>query len=43
MALAQHYQGLAFSLEHRYYGKSIPTPDFSTPNLRWLVRPPRPA
>ena len=36
LALAQEYRGLAFSVEHRYYGQSIPTEDFSTPNLRWL-------
>ena len=30
-ALAQQHKGLAFSLEHRYYGESIPTADFSTP------------
>jgi hypothetical protein len=34
--LAKEYRGLAFSVEHRYYGKSIPTEDFSTANLRWL-------
>jgi serine protease 16 len=33
---AQEHGGLMFSIEHRYYGESIPTPDFSTPNLRWL-------
>ena len=36
LALAQEYRGLAFSVEHRYYGRSIPTEDFSTQNLRWL-------
>ena len=35
--LAQRHKGLAFSLEHRYYGESIPTgTDFSTSSLRWL-------
>ena len=35
--LAQRHKGLAFSLEHRYYGQSIPTgADFSTRSLRWL-------
>ena len=36
LALTQEYHGLAFSIEHRYYGRSIPTDDFSTSNLRWL-------
>ena len=36
LALAHEHHGLAFSLEHRYYGRSIPTEDFSTANLRWL-------
>ena len=31
----QEYHGLAFSIEHRYYGQASPE-DFSTPNLRWL-------
>lgn len=29
--------GLGVILEHRYYGSSIPTPDFSTKNLRFLT------
>eukprot|EP01047_Picozoa_sp_COSAG01_P015782 COSAG01_NODE_795_length_13541_cov_5.530725_9_plen_315_part_00 len=33
---AQAHGALMFSIEHRYYGQSIPTPDFSTANLRWL-------
>ncbi|EIW81201.1 peptidase S28 [Coniophora puteana RWD-64-598 SS2] len=28
--------GVGVVLEHRYYGKSIPVPNFSTDNLRWL-------
>ncbi|KAG9314743.1 serine carboxypeptidase S28-domain-containing protein [Chiua virens] len=28
--------GVGVVLEHRYYGASIPVPDFSTDNLRWL-------
>ncbi|KAK4222751.1 putative serine protease EDA2 [Podospora fimiseda] len=35
--LAQATNGLGVILEHRYYGKSIPTPDFSTENLRFLT------
>ncbi|CAG2104830.1 unnamed protein product [Medioppia subpectinata] len=34
--MAQKYGALAVSLEHRYYGKSIPTPDLSTQNLKYL-------
>lgn len=25
------------TLEHRYYGLSVPTTDLSTPNLQWLT------
>lgn len=35
--LAQATHGLGVILEHRYYGESIPTPDFSTENLRFLT------
>eukprot|EP00123_Amoebidium_parasiticum_P015372 comp22934_c1_seq1/m.36337 comp22934_c1_seq1/g.36337 ORF comp22934_c1_seq1/g.36337 comp22934_c1_seq1/m.36337 type:complete len:507 (-) comp22934_c1_seq1:219-1739(-) len=28
--------GLMLALEHRYYGKSLPVPDFTTPNMRYL-------
>ncbi|KAF2752720.1 hypothetical protein EJ05DRAFT_481023 [Pseudovirgaria hyperparasitica] len=35
--LAQANNGIAVVLEHRYYGTSIPTEDFSTENLRWLT------
>ena len=28
--------GALIAIEHRYYGESIPVPDFSTPNLRFL-------
>uniref|UniRef100_A0A224XNZ5 Putative serine protease n=1 Tax=Panstrongylus lignarius TaxID=156445 RepID=A0A224XNZ5_9HEMI len=33
---AQKYGALCFQLEHRYYGKSRPTPDMSVDNLRYL-------
>ncbi len=35
--LAQATHGLGVILEHRYYGKSYPTSDFSTANLRFLT------
>ncbi|KAJ4290077.1 hypothetical protein N0V88_006583 [Collariella sp. IMI 366227] len=35
--LAQATHGLGVILEHRYYGKSYPTSDFSTDNLRFLT------
>ncbi|KAF7889016.1 hypothetical protein EAF00_009316 [Botryotinia globosa] len=35
LAVATH--GIGVVLEHRYYGQSIPTPDFSTENLRFLT------
>ncbi|KAF4577249.1 hypothetical protein EYR36_005236 [Pleurotus pulmonarius] len=34
--LAKATGGLGVVLEHRYYGESIPVPDFSTDNLRFL-------
>ncbi|CAG2101392.1 unnamed protein product [Medioppia subpectinata] len=34
--LAEKYEALAVVLEHRYYGKSVPTPDLSTQNLKHL-------
>lgn len=34
--LGKSIGALMIALEHRYYGVSIPTPDFSTKNLRWL-------
>ncbi|KAI1934339.1 low-affinity phosphate transporter [Ophidiomyces ophidiicola] len=34
--LARATNGVGVVLEHRYYGTSIPTPDFSTKNLRFL-------
>lgn len=34
--LAQETHGIAVILEHRYYGDSMPTPDLSTGNLRFL-------
>ncbi|EED18492.1 extracelular serine carboxypeptidase, putative [Talaromyces stipitatus ATCC 10500] len=35
--LAQLTNGIAVVLEHRYYGASIPTKDFSTESLRFLT------
>ncbi|KAI0517540.1 peptidase S28 [Xylaria bambusicola] len=35
--LAKATNGLGVILEHRYYGSSIPTKDFSTENLRFLT------
>lgn len=35
--LAKATGGLGVILEHRYYGESIPTPDLSTANLRFLT------
>lgn len=35
--LAQATNGIGVILEHRYYGTSFPTPDLSTPNLRFLT------
>lgn len=35
--LAQATKGIGVVLEHRYYGASIPTPDMSTENLRFLT------
>lgn len=35
--LAQATNGIGVILEHRYYGKSFPTPDLSTENLRFLT------
>lgn len=35
--LAEATSGLGVVLEHRYYGKSMPTPDLSTENLRFLT------
>lgn len=34
--LARATGGVGIVLEHRYYGKSVPVPDLSTDNLRWL-------
>ncbi|OCT52397.1 Serine carboxypeptidase S28 family protein [Cladophialophora carrionii] len=34
--LASALNGIGVILEHRYYGKSFPTPDLSTKNLRFL-------
>lgn len=35
--LAQALKGLIVAVEHRYYGISYPTPDFSTANMRFLT------
>ena len=35
--LASALNGIGVVLEHRYYGKSFPTPDLSTKNLRFLT------
>ncbi|KAK1819439.1 hypothetical protein LTR12_006140 [Friedmanniomyces endolithicus] len=35
LAIATH--GIAVVMEHRYYGTSMPTPDLSTENLRFLT------
>lgn len=35
--LAQATGGIGVILEHRYYGDSFPTPDLTTPNLRFLT------
>ncbi|KAK2046182.1 serine carboxypeptidase S28 [Colletotrichum somersetense] len=35
--LAEATNGVGIILEHRYYGKSYPTTDFSTKNLRFLT------
>ena len=34
--LAQTHHALLASIEHRYFGDSIPTKDFSTDNFQWL-------
>ncbi|XP_068149094.1 putative serine protease F56F10.1 [Drosophila tropicalis] len=34
---AEHFSALCIQLEHRYYGKSHPTKDLSTPNLVYLT------
>jgi hypothetical protein len=35
--LSEATGGLGVVLEHRYYGDSMPVPDLSTDNLRWLT------
>ncbi|KAI6476045.1 hypothetical protein MCOR17_001328 [Pyricularia oryzae] len=35
--MAKALGGVGVILEHRYYGTSVPTPDFSTENLRFLT------
>lgn len=35
--IAKATKGVGVILEHRYYGTSIPVPDFSTESLRWLT------
>lgn len=34
--LAQEHRALLVDVEHRFYGKSIPTPDVSTENMKYL-------
>ena len=34
--LAQEHHAAMFILEHRYYGKSEPTPDMHTQNMKYL-------
>ncbi|KAI8897208.1 peptidase S28, partial [Globomyces pollinis-pini] len=34
--LAKKYNGAYIVIEHRYYGTSLPTADYSIPNLKWL-------
>jgi len=34
---AQFFEATIVTLEHRYYGLSVPTADLSTPNLEWLT------
>uniref|UniRef100_A0A1I8PZQ4 Serine protease K12H4.7 n=1 Tax=Stomoxys calcitrans TaxID=35570 RepID=A0A1I8PZQ4_STOCA len=34
---AEHFGALCFQLEHRFYGKSHPTSDLSTSNLKYLT------
>ncbi|OQR76365.1 putative serine protease K12H4.7-like [Tropilaelaps mercedesae] len=36
MLMAKRFGALVFHLEHRFYGKSHPTPDLSTKNLAYL-------
>jgi serine protease 16 len=36
VTLAPQHKALILAVEHRYYGESLPTPDFTTPNLKWL-------
>ena len=35
--LAKATHGMGLIVEHRYYGKSVPVPDFTTENLKWLT------
>jgi hypothetical protein len=37
IVLAERHRALIVAVEHRFYGESIPTPDFTTANLRFLV------
>ena len=33
---AKKHNAALFTLEHRFYGESHPTPDISSENLQWL-------
>ena len=35
--LSQAFGGMSVVIEHRYFGTSIPTPDLSTPNMRFAT------
>ncbi|CCG80755.1 Putative uncharacterized protein [Taphrina deformans PYCC 5710] len=35
--LARETHGMGIVLEHRYYGRSIPVPDYTTKNMKWLT------
>lgn len=35
--MVKQFNGILFHIEHRYYGKSLPVPDTSTDNLKYLT------